>query len=226
MITEKMTLEEMHKEIKRDSTELYLKSFTEYRLKMLRRASVKHKDKMACIGFFVNTSSKNRYACTLSVSGWKNFRKESINYCFVAIYNTSRGRYAVTTARTKDVLFDRSATQRFQPHFFSRYAERTNKNLTGEDLILKYFMHNNLACMQIDPLNRDENEVFCSSVEGLSLGYREGFNVKFNTFIPYDNLNKTKYELSQEEVKHLHEMMIDKFGGIIECEKKPANKFS
>ena len=218
MITERMTFDELQNEIQCDMEEVRNKSLSEFRLKALRRASMKRKHDIVYTWFFVNTSRRNRYACILSVNGWNNFKAGKIHQYYVAIYDTDRGKYAVTRVHAKDLAFESRFVCRYQPHFFSRYAERTGLSLTGEDLILHYFVRNNLACMHIDPLKRNENEFFSASTDGLALGYRDGNNVKFNTFIPYDDLGETKYELSKEEVKYLHEMMIDKFGGILEYE--------
>lgn len=215
MITERMNFEELYRELKADEDELEDKMFTVHRMNVLKRASKKKPNTPVAFSFFVNTSRKNRYACILRVDSWKDFNKNRIHQFWMAIYNTSRGKYAVCIGHLNKVGKTADNVLRYQPHFFSRYAERMGLSLSGEDLMLHFLVRNNMFCFQPDPLNRNPQEVFIASQEGLSLGIRENFDVKCNTFIPYDGLGNTKYEISQKQVEFLKDMMISKYGSFI-----------
>ncbi len=215
MITERMNFEELYREMKADEDELLDKMFTDYRMSVLKRASMKKKDSPAAFSFFINTSRKNRYACILKVDSWKDFNKDRIHQYWMAIYNTSRGKYAVCIGHLDKVGQKIDSVFRYQPHFFSRYAERMGLHLSGEELILHFLARNNISCFQGNPLKRNPHEVFIASQEGLSLGIRENCDVKCNTFIPYDGLGNTKYEISQKQVEFLKDLMTTKYGSFL-----------
>ena len=133
----------------------------------------------------------------------------------MAIYDTSRGKYAACIGHLNKVGKEADNVLRYQPHFFSRYAERMGLDLSGEDLMLHFLARNNISCFQGNPLKRNPQEVFIASQEGLSLGIRENFDVKCNTFIPYDGLGNTKYEISQKQVEFLKDLMVSKYGSFL-----------
>lgn len=220
MLTDRMTMDEMYREMREDKDEVYDKMFTKHRMGQLKRALMKNRDCYVTNSFFVNTSRRNRYACIIAVNGWKNYCKWNIHRYMMAIYDTDGGKYAATVARVGNFVLDKFSVTRYQPHFFSRYAERMGLNLTGEALIMHYFQRNNMSCVKINPLNRNEEEVFSATAEGLALGYCKGWNIKFNTFIPYDGLGKTKYEISQEQLKYLKDLMTAKYGSFIKSEDR------
>ena len=80
----------------------------------------------------------------------------------------------------------------FTPHFFSRFAERVNINLTGVELIHRYFKKNpsyGFSTASDYFGNMQKINVYGSTSEGIALGVR--LNTKhniilFRTFITYD----------------------------------------
>lgn len=208
----------MRREMKAEEDEVKDKMFTKYRMSQLKRALMKNRDSMVMSQFFVNTKRRNRYACVMAVNGWKDYCKWNIHQYMMAIYDTDKGKYGVAGSCTLSCGMEVSTLSRFQPHFFKRYAERLGLNLTGEALIMHYLARNNMQCLNVNPLGRNEQEVFAASQEGLALGYIEGWNIKFNTFIPFDGLGKTKYEVSQKELEYLRDMMTSKFGSFLKTE--------
>ena len=221
MITERMTLDELYKELEADKKEVKDKIFTPYRINALKRLSMKNKDKDAFLSFFVNTSRRNRYACIIGVHSWREFCEYQIHQYIIAIYDTSHGKYAATSGKTVWTTNEHHLVTRYQPHFFSRYAERMGIKLTGEELILRFFSKNNLNSIKTNPLGRDPYEVFSATAEGLSLGFIDKrMDIKYNTFIPFHDLGKAKYEISQEELPLLNDLMTAKYGSFIKSEKE------
>lgn len=220
MITDRMTLKEMLRELEADYDEVCDKMFTKHRMSRLKRALMKNRNCYVTNSFFVNSSRRNRYACIIAVNGWENYQKWVFHKYIIAIYDTDSGKYAATIARTKGPGVDQNTVSRYQPHFFSRYAERMGIDLTGEALIMHFFQRNNMCCLNMNPLKRNEEEMFAATAEGLSLGYCEGWDIKFNTFIPYDGLGKAKYEISQEQLEYLQDLIIAKYGSFIKSEDR------
>ena len=220
MITERMTLDEIYRELEADKAEVKDKIFTPYRIHALKRSSMSKRNKPAGLSFFVNTSRRNRYACFIAVKDWKEFCKGEIHQYWMAVYNTQKGKYAAHVGHTLHIGKSLDVLSRYQPHFFSRYAERMHLDLRGEELILRFLVRNNIFSLHVDPLKRNPKEVFAASHEGLSFGYLEKNDIKFNTFIPYDDLGKTKYEISQKELEHLRDMLTAKYGSFVKTKEQ------
>lgn len=220
MITERMTLDEIYRELEADKAEVKDKIFTPYRMNALKRSSMSRRDKPTGLSFFVNTSRRNRYVCFIAVKDWKEFCKGEIHQYWMAVYNTQKGKYAAHVGHSNILGKEVDTLSRYQPHFFSRYAERMRLDLRGEELILRFLIRNNIFTLHVNPLNRNPKEVFAASHEGLSLGYIEKNDIKFNTFISYDDLGKTKYEISQKELEYLRDMLTAKFGSFVKTKEQ------
>lgn len=111
---------------------------------------------------------------------------EKCRITFVCLHNTNKGYHAIMVTFTEGVRH----LVLFTPHFFSRYAERCGIELSGIELIKRYFRHNSSYVYTLKETRSGENafvrEVFGSAEEGVALGVAstEG-NILFRTFITY-----------------------------------------
>lgn len=102
----------------------------------------------------------------------------------------------------------------FTPHFFQRYAQRTGIELTGVDLIHRYFKINPSYGFNVVPErigDKEKTNVYGSTTEGVALGarlYTTNHIILFKTFITYDMCKGEQIEefaKSNEIRKELHE---------------------
>ena len=102
----------------------------------------------------------------------------------------------------------------FTPHFFQRYAQRTGIELTGIDLIHRYFKINPSYGFNIVPERigyKEKTNVYGSTTEGVALGarlYTTNHIILFKTFITYDMCKGeqiAEFAKSNEIRKELHE---------------------
>lgn len=120
---------------------------------------------------------------------------------FVAIYNSPHGYYAVMPSSTSEV----NHLILYPPHFFSRFAERTGIELTGMELIRRYFTCNNSYAFDISKIR--DSEIFGSSEEGVALGViSKNRNIFFKTYISYDMLKGAQVDTFAETEKIRREM--------------------
>lgn len=140
-------------------------------------------------------------------------KKEIGDYCrvtLVSTFDSPHGRYTIiwTTINDKPVHII------FQPHFFSRYSQRTGADLSGLELIHRYFkLNNSFGITSKKELydNKMYLNAYGSTNEGIALGYwlnSERPAILFKTFITYDMCKGQQIELfAQADTirKEIHE---------------------
>ncbi|MDR1980363.1 MAG: hypothetical protein LBQ39_01925 [Tannerellaceae bacterium] len=105
----------------------------------------------------------------------------------VCLYNSPHGYYAVMVS----FIDGRSHLIIYAPHFFSRYAERCGIELSGIELIKRFFKHNSNYVYATKETVTGENaitrEIYGSTEEGVAMGFiSQESNIMFRTFITYD----------------------------------------
>ncbi|MGL5682549.1 MAG: hypothetical protein ACRDDZ_05765 [Marinifilaceae bacterium] len=92
----------------------------------------------------------------------------------------------------------------YPPHFFSRYAERCDINLTGIELIKRYFKLN--AGYAFHFVTNSDGGLFGITDEGVGLGYTtmQG-DVLFKTFISHDMAKGDQEEIFRT-CKEVHDI--------------------
>lgn len=99
---------------------------------------------------------------------------------FFVTYNAPGGLYAILVT-----LYNGAAKYVFYcPHFFSRYAERMDLNLTGIDLLKCYFKRNANYVF-----TRKHPDVVGTAQDGIALGFETEYgNFMFKTFVSNEML--------------------------------------
>lgn len=162
--------------------------------------------KMYC---FITSKQKNRWLLLWHANSKKQ-TGDNIIFHTVCIHHTSHGRYAYKPLE----MYGKIYIAVYPPHFFSRFAERMGIDLTGEDLIRRYFYENADFSVTYDKAIVDENyyEILASGTtkEGVMLGLKpnEQNMILFKTFITYDMCSDEQIEeLAKNERirKEIHE---------------------
>lgn len=202
-----MNYDEIKEEVRKDIP--LVLDLSDKRNQKVRRAVLKSQLFPVRLYTFVSSPNKNRWLLTWEAHSRKNIG-DNILFAMVCFINTNRGRIAVMPS-VQDLLNPRYFI--FLPHFFQRFTERTGIELTGEDLMRRFFQYN--ANFSIETRQRVINEkqyaieATGTSEEGVALGYQlaDG-SFFFKTFITY-NMAKGEqvenFELSEERRKELHE---------------------
>lgn len=132
MIVPAMTIQEIHKEVFEDLTNLRYK-FDEYR-KDFRQTVLRNSRYPLTKSYYYKTREKNNLFyidfTALKRSAWKNPIMSL--HC---IYSRPEGKYAVALS------VDMNMITVYPPHFFNRYQERILKDasITNEEIIRHYF---------------------------------------------------------------------------------------
>ncbi len=129
----------------------------------------------------------------------------------ISTFDSTHGRYAIMWTTIKD----RPVHIIFQPHFFGRYAKRAGIDLSGMELIHRYFKLNNSFGFTTQKEQYDNKiylNAYGSSSEGIALGYwlnSERPAIFFKTFITYDMCKGQQIESfaqADEIRKEIHEL--------------------
>lgn len=157
---------------------------------------------------YVTSSRKNKWIILWEARSKKNVGDDSL-ISFVCYQETDYGRYAYmpTWADKKLILII------YPPHFFSRFAERMNLNLSGVELIKKYFERNNSYAYEFGNADDCEQHIYGSSLEGIALGLKSVKHeiILFKTFITYEMTKGSQIEVfarNEEIRKEIHEKEI------------------
>lgn len=157
---------------------------------------------------YVTTLRKNKWIILWEARNKKNVGDDSL-ISFVCYQETEHGRYAYmpTWANKKLILII------YPPHFFSRFAERMNMDLSGVELIKRYFEKNNSYAYEFGTADDSRQQIYGSSLEGIALGLRntEHDIILFKTFITYDMSKGAQIETfarNEEIRKEIHEKEI------------------
>ena len=111
----------------------------------------------------------------------------------------------------------------YPPHFFSRFAERMSLDVTGVNLIRRYFEKNNSYTFETEDELISDNlcrrNIYGSSLEGVAMGVEiTGYEIiLFKTFITYDMTKGQQISLfarNEEIRREIHEKIIIENGRI------------
>jgi|WetSurMetagenome_2_1015567.scaffolds.fasta_scaffold05563_7 hypothetical protein len=207
MIIPTMNEAEICNDLKKDMSSVV--SFSDKKDTKVRRAVITSSHFPVYLYSFYTSPRKNRWLLCWESRNKKEFG-ENIRLTLICIipYDQRGRKMAIMLTSTVGIhhfVF-------FPPHFFERYAERTNKKLTGESLIREYFTFNasyvyttkearilnsNIAC----------TEFFGSSKEGVAMGIETSEkNIFFKTFITYDITKGEQIEKFAENEKFREEI--------------------
>lgn len=206
MVTLQMTEAELLEEINKDLPNVV--SISNYKDAKVRRIIQKSVLFPIYIHSYITSPRKNKWIILWEARNKKNIGDESL-ISFVCYQETAHGRYAYmpTWADKKLIL------NIYPPHFFSRYATRMNLNLSGVDLIKRYFEKNNSYAYELGAAAEGRQQIYGSSLEGIALGLKsmEYDIVLLKTFITYEMTKGSQIEVfarNEEIRKEIHEKEI------------------
>lgn len=159
----------------------------------------------------VKTKRKNDWIILIEAKN-KRYIGDDCLITFVSHFDYGAGRYAMLWTAYQGTPIHII----FTPHFFSRFAERVGINLSGIDLIHRYFKKNPSYCFNtVSDFfgNMQKINVYGSTTEGVAMGVQ--LNTKhniilFRTFITYDMCKGKQIEdfaRANEIRKEIHEEM-------------------
>ena len=213
MITSQMSYEELANEVAKDymDVSIIMRKKMLDALKYFRRQS-----KFPMFLFSTVTSPRKNKWILIFFAKSKRRLKQYVDSFLVCVRETDHGKYVyrydlpAKEGSLPGVTF-------YPPHFFSRYALRMGLELTGEDLIKRYFKTNTAMHYNADHLFLSEEEmkdllnpVWYTSPDGISLGSAmvvsgmELFICK--TFVPWNMCKKDQLiTCGKEEMFRLQE---------------------
>lgn len=132
---------------------------------------------------FVTTKRKNNWIILWEALSRSNVGDKAL-ISFVCYYDTPHGKYAIMPSFSEGNI----VLLMFPPHFFSRFANRSGINLTGKELIKRYFEVNYNFGFSYNTDPDGTVNVYGSSKEGIALGIEMKAlqMILFKTFITYD----------------------------------------
>lgn len=134
------------------------------------------------------TSKKGNVCLILWEAKNKKYVGDNSLVTLVSVMHMPTGRYAIMWSTVNGVPLYTI----FTPHFFSRFAQRAGIQLSGVDLIRRYFKLNhsfgyNESREVFD--GKEKTNIYGSTEEGIAMGaklYTESNVFLFKTFITYD----------------------------------------
>lgn len=215
MILPTMTDMEVHLNILSDFQLIYTRYFDRLGKKYdrIRRKNHIPKDSKFSWCTEFRTPSKNNWIVVMHKAGADEKYKgiQSIEFCSLVYYYTQKG------IRVFKVSFP-SGVAVFNAHFFSRYNERMNLNLTDPLAKVKhYFMNNGSAIVKVRE-NDDRFNLVGKCRDGFLLGEMQNEQnwLVYKTFIPNNMAVEKQKGLSNEMLNSLQlqieeELMCDDF---------------
>lgn len=213
MITSQMSYEELAYEVANDYAGVYeiLQKKSPDAMKALRKQS-----RFPAFLFSTVTSQRKNKWIFIFCAKSKRRLKQCLDAFLICIRETDHGKYVyrydlpIKEGSLPGVTF-------YPPHFFSRYALRMGLELTGEDLIKRYFKVNTAMRYNNDDLFLTDDEMkellhpaWFTSPDGISLGSImlvpgiELFICK--TFVPWNMCKKDQLiKCGKAELERLEE---------------------
>lgn len=185
MYTKGMKVDELINEFLKDLEQILIikKAKQEKADKIIKRTSTFP----AYIHSNVKTKRGNEWIILMEAKSKKDIGDKCYT-SYVSLVNSDKGRYAITCV----VSLGKLQFIIFTPHFFQRFSFRAGIDLTGTDLIHRYFKLNSSFGYTYGKEIIDEEEnihIFGSTKEGIAMGTRlqsEHDVILFRTFITYD----------------------------------------
>jgi hypothetical protein len=179
-----MTEQELMREIKTDYVNVF--RISDYHDNKFRRKVIKATRFPIFWDYEYLSRRKNKWLIFLEARSKKEIG-DSSRITLVCTYQNKNGHHAVMVT----YMDKKSHLIIYPPHFFSRYAERCGIDLSGIELIKRFFKHNASYVFDIHDISISDDafrrEIYGSTKEGIALGMlsTEG-NIMFKTFITYD----------------------------------------
>ncbi|MFT0577699.1 hypothetical protein [Bacteroides thetaiotaomicron] len=167
---------------------------------------------------FVTSPRKNKWIILWEARNKKNIGDNSL-ITFLCYQETPHGRYVFMPTWSNGSLI----LIVYPPHFFSRFAERMSLDVTGVNLIRRYFEKNNSYTFETEDELISDNlcrrNIYGSSLEGVAMGVEiTGYEIiLFKTFITYDMTKGQQISLfarNEEIRREIHEKIIIENGRI------------
>lgn len=205
MLTTGMTIKEVVAEIKTDMVQIL--NMLNYRENNYKRAVLKAtRFPLLFSPFYFTSKRKNEWIIIIEAPTKKAIRSDMGKITFVLLMNTNIGYYVYMPSWVNGQMH----VIAYPPHFFSRFRERMNLELTGKELIAEYFSYN--ASYVFDIKNVIINdceicEIAASSKHGVGLGTAMEGGVFLKTFVTYDMLKGEqiqKYTENENIRKEIH----------------------
>lgn len=199
MIVHTMSETELFKEVTTDLVNAF--KYSDAKDQKFRRMVIKSTRFPVYAHSLYLSPRKNNWIILFEARSKKEIGEES-RITFVTYHNSPHGYYAVMVS----YLNNRQHLIVYPPHFFSRYAERCNIELSGIALITRFFKLNCSYAYQFNniPLQADKfvTEIYGSTLEGVAMGVETiERNVLFKTFITYDMTKGKQIEAFAENEK-------------------------
>ncbi|MEG1684549.1 MAG: hypothetical protein RR319_01190 [Bacteroides sp.] len=198
MVVATMSEEELYNEVYKDLTNVFY--YSDKKDNKFRRMVLKSTLFPVRSYCYYTSKLKNKWIVLFEARSKKEIG-DDCRVTFVCVYNSSHGMHAVMLSSYNDKRIIITHT----PHFFSRFAERCGIELTGIDLIRRYFAINNSYAFDLSKIR--DGEIFGSSEEGVALGLiSSSNNVFFKTYITYNMLKGNQISTFAETEKMRIEM--------------------
>lgn len=207
MYTATMTADELVNEFTADLPQVMSVSDA----KQIKADKIIKKSKMfpVYLHAYIKTKRKNDWMILLEAKNNKYVGDDCL-ISLISHFDVGVGRYAMFWTSYKSTPIHII----FTPHFFKRFAERVGINLTGVELIHRYFKKNpsyGFSTASDYFGNMQKINVYGSTTEGIALGVQ--LNTKhniilFRTFITYDMCKGKQIEdfaRANEIRKEIHE---------------------
>lgn len=166
---------------------------------------------------YITSPKKNKWIILWEARSKKNIGDKAL-VTLVCYHETSHGRYVFMPTWNDDKLI----LIVYPPHFFSRFAERMELDVTGVDLLRRYFERNNSYTYEVEKEvvsnGLCRRNVYGTSLEGVGLGAEvTGCDIiLFKTFITYEMTKGQQVSLfarNEEIRKEIHDKKIIENGG-------------
>ena len=210
MYTERMTIDELVEEFKADIPQIIsISNAKQVKADKIIKRSTHFP---VYLHAMVKTKRGNNWMILLEAKSRK-YIGDCCLITLVSMYESDHGRYAIMRAHPNG----KSQYIFFTPHFFQRFSARTGIDLSGVDLIHRYFKINpSYGFSYNKELVGDVmiSNIYGSTTEGVALGIKPDSKndvVLFKTFITYEMCKGEQIEefaKSDELRKELYEQLI------------------
>ena len=206
MIVHSMTEKEVEKEVLADMLNAF--KYEDANSNKFRRLVLKASRFPVYSHHIYTSKNKNKWLILLEARSKKETGDLS-RITNVAVFDSPHGFYSVMVSFMEgkpQLIF-------FPPHFFSRFRERIDFDVSGIDLMLRFFRHNASFVFSVKDILLSETskitEIYGSCKEGVALGLvSTENNILFKTFVTYDMLKGEQVETFTENErirKEIHE---------------------
>lgn len=202
MIVATMTLDQIYEEIMADIPNMTV--FLGHKGSKFRQMVLRSQLLPVHAYSLITTKRKNNWLLLWYAESKKDISGHIYASC-LCLQNTHAGKYALM----RQVIGDAASLAIYSPHFFQRYAQRMNLDLSGIDLIRKYFEENRTFFIKEKTI-AGEQAVTITSKDGVAFGLRREDSKKrcyiIRTFISYDMGKSDQIEgFSESEMSRLIE---------------------